>query len=208
MYLRWLLTGTAMVCIPFFIFYSPLDPWSSAIAGTIGGGLFAAVYLVKQLAALKVSLLKKIFLIILLAAFYAATASAWAVFHSMTTWQRAKLTEIRTRIGDGVLFSAIQETLMPVYRAYYEQKQPNQSLGILFRQMHSSSIHNNRMTVTGQRDDLYFITGISDSAVTIISMDSVARGWSPGFVNINGQKGHCQMRSVLTEKGVSHERIN
>ncbi|MCX6137763.1 MAG: hypothetical protein NTV54_09745 [Ignavibacteriales bacterium] len=208
MYLRWLAAGSAMVCISFIVFYSPTDPWSSAIAGTIGGGAFAAVYLIRQLAASKVSLLKKILLIVLLAVLFAATASAWSVFYSMTTWQRAKLTEIRTRISDEAIVGQTQEALMPVYRAYYEQKEPKQSLGILFRRIHSSDIHENKLTVKVHSDDLYFITGVSDSAVTIVSMDSVARGWSPVFSNINGQKGHIQMCSVLTEKGVSHERKN
>ena len=209
MALLWLIIGSAMVVVPFYLFDTPMDPWPSVIAGAIGGTIFLVIFFFAIMQKTPFALRTKIISTSLLIIVLGASAVTWKTMYDMCHYQRSTLGKIRTIIGEGILHSYTEAAMLPPFRAYHagNQRKP-MSIGKLFLAMNKDCIHDGSYKFYGDQYQVSMVNEISDTSVTLILIDTVARGYNAGFKNLNGQTGRLQAKAILTEKGVRHEREN
>jgi len=205
----WFLIGSVMVAGPFLVFHAPMDPWPGAVAAGTGGTLFVLALffyiILKTPFAVKIKMLSSAALIIVLGASF----MSWKTMYEMTHFQRALLGKIRTVIGEGIVEAASYDAMYPSFRKYYEQHvSPKLPIGKIFLAVNKERIHDKVYRFDGDQFIQASIENASDSAVTLMMVDSVARGNNLQFSNYNGLKGRIQFRAVLRTKGVHYEREN
>lgn len=205
----WLIVGALMVVVPFFLFDTPMDPWPSVTAGAIGAALFIIVAFFSIVKRTPFSKRTKIISTLLFLTAFTLSSVSFNTMCKMTNYQRELLGKIRTTIGEGILQSNTSLAMLPPFREYYQQKHPGRmSIGKLFLTMNKDRIQNGNYKFQDDQVTLAFLKDVSDSGVTLIMVDTVARGQNPDFSNIDGQIGRLQSRASLTKRGVRYEREN
>jgi hypothetical protein len=205
----WLFIGLLMVIGPFLAFHVPMDPWPGVVAAGIGGGIFILVLFFFTVLRTPFSQKAKILSGAVLAILLLASFVSWKTMYDMTHFQRTLLGKIRTVIGDGIIEQAAYDAMYPPLRTFYEQtKKPKLPIGKIFLAVNKERIHDKVYRFSG--DDFFqaSLVSESDSTVTLLIADSVARGRDLSFANYNGLRGRLQFKAVLKEKGVSYEREN
>jgi len=205
----WFFIGSLMVIGPFLIFHVPMDPWPGVVAAGIGGTVFVVLLflftILRTPFTTKLKLLSSAVLTIILIASFVS----WRTMYDMTHYQRTMLGKIRTVIGDGIMENACYDAMYPPIRKYYEQSHlPKLPIGKIFLAVNKERLHNKVYRFDGDQYIQSSLDNVSDSTVTLLMVDSVARGKDLNYENYNGLKGRLQFRAVLREKGVSYEREN
>jgi hypothetical protein len=137
------------------------------------------------------------------------TVISWKTMYEMSHLQQALLSSIRTSIGYSILQDCAYGLLLPPLRTYHEQKAPaHSSIGNIFLAMNRDKIHDGYCSVPNESRYFDIRPLVTDSAVTLAMVDSVAHGDKDGFANSDGLKGRLQVSVVLTKKGVRYERQN
>ena len=105
--------------------------------------------------------------------------------------------------------SAAYDAMYPPFRKYYEQRSPAKvPIGKIFLAVNKERIHDKVYRFQSDEFIQSALDNVSDSLVTLIMVDTVARGKDLSFANYNGVKGRLQFRAELREKGVHYEREN
>jgi hypothetical protein len=209
MVIIWFLVGSLMVIGPWLIFHAPMDPWPGTVAAGIGGTAFVVILflfvILRTLFLPRTKLLSSALLVIMLVASFVS----WKTMYDQTHFQRNVLGKIRTFIGEEIIETASYDALYPPLRKYYEQPQPRRlSIGKIFLAVNKQRIHDKAYRFDSDQYIQSSLDAVSDSSVTLIMVDSVARGRNLTFANYNGDMGRLQFKSVLREKGVHYEREN
>ena len=205
----WIIIGLIMAAVPFWLFSVPMDPWSGVNAGAVGAGLFAVIVVVAILRHPVFSRKARIYTALIFILFATAISVAWKTSYDQSHYQRQRLGEIRTVIGEGILESYSCQAALKTLRTYYMQKPGKRTpIGTLFLQVNNDCIKDGLMVDADPRFHITYLTDRTPTGITLLSVDSVARGRDEKFKNANGQIGRLQMRVSLTEKGVRHERDN
>lgn len=208
----WLIAGSLLVSVPFYIFHDPYDLWPSLYAGGIG----AAVYLIALVAYfIKTHPRKKLNAIIAVFAALLLVTSVlhWRTMETMTRWQRERLAMVRTMIGSAVFVSEdVCDRAIPALAEYHKQRGAGKAIAPVFADMYAEKIKDgvflNPAKEFNDMPSIRFVRYEGDSAVLLISIDSVAFGERRDFHNLNGSTGRMQMTTRLTAKGVRYERNN
>jgi len=205
----WIVIGLIMAAVPFWFFSVPMDPWSGVNAGALGAGLFTVIFLVAILRHPVFSRNVRILTCIMFIIIAGSISISWKAGYDQSHYQRQRLGEIRTVIGEGILKSYSTQAALKTLRAYYLQKPARKTpIGTLFLQVNKEWIKNGLLFDEDPRYHITYLTDQTPSGITLVSVDSVARGRDDKFKNADGQTGRLQMRVTLTEKGVRHERDN
>jgi len=205
----WLVIGAVMVVVPFFLFNTPMDPWPSVTAGAIGAGVFVLVLFIATVRSALFSQKAKIISALVFVAAVVSISITWETSYEQSYFQRNTLAKIRTIIGEGIFQNFTFDAMLPPLRAYYLQKPAKKTpIGNLFMKINKDRINNGVYRFENIQYEITYVRDVSESAVTLVSVDSVARGKDPSFANLNGQTGRLQVKAVLTEKGVRYERQN
>ena len=209
MILIWFVVGLLMVAVPFWFFSVPLDPWSSVTAGAIGGALFLLVIVIVTLRSSVFSRRNSVSTAILLAVMLVTMSITWKTSYDQSHFQRATLGKIRTIIGEGICIDRCVSPTLRTLGAYHAQKQPRKTpVAKLFINLYSSRIKDGLFITPNDQFMITYVRDASDGGVSLVSVDSVARGKDPLFKNLDGQTGRLQLKSTVTEKGVRYEREN
>ena len=129
--------------------------------------------------------------------------------YDMSHFQRKLLGKIRTTIGDGILRSFTSEVMLPPFHDFYAKGQRRQiPIGKLFFAANKDRLRDGSLKPDINNYYVSFLKDISDTSITLMMVDTVARGRDAAFKNVNDQTGRVQARAILTERGVSHEREN
>lgn len=205
----WPIVGALMVVVPFFLFDTSTDPWPAVIAGAIGGALFLIALFTEIIRKTpfprKIKILSTTLFVIVLAA---ATIS-WKTMYDMTHYQRKTLGTIRTIIGDGIQRSFVSTVMLPPFRQYYAKNQRRQMpIGKIFLALNKDRIRDGYFKFDSDEYEVSFLKDVSDTSITLMMVDTVARGRNAAFKNFNGQDGRLQGKAILTERGVHYEREN
>lgn len=205
----WLIIGVLMAVVPFWLFNTPMDPWSSVTAGAIGAGIFVLILFIATIRSALFSRKAKIYSALFLVATVVVVSTTWTTSYEQSHFQRRTLVKIRTIIGEGIFQAYTYDAMLPPFRSYYLQKPARKTpIGNLFMTINKDRINNGVYLADGQMYSITYLRDVSESGVTLISVDSVARGRDLAFANVDGQTGRLQVKAVLTEKGVRYEREN
>ena len=205
----WLFIGSAMVAFSYYFFYTPTDPWPGVIGGAIGGTIFLVVLFFGIMKTTPFSLKTKIASTVLLLAVLGLSEVSWKTLYDMSHYQRKILGTIRIVIGEGILQSYTEGAMIPPFHAYYATNQRKKiPIGKLFLVMNKDKIHGGSYKFENDLEQVSMLRNVSDTSITLIMVDTVARGRDAAFKNANGQTGRLQAKATLTERGVSHEREN
>lgn len=205
----WFFIGSLMVIGPFLAFHVPMDPWPGVVAAGIGGTIFVVTLFLFVILRTPFTRRAKLISSAVLAVMLVASFVSWKTMYDMTHFQRTLLGKIRTVIGEGIIETASYDAFFPSFRKYHEQpRSPKLSIGKIFLAVNKERIHGNTYRFEIDQFIGSSLTNVSDSAVTLIMVDSVARGRDANYANYNGLKGRLQFKSVLREKGVRYEREN
>jgi hypothetical protein len=210
MMIFWLLAGCIFVSVPFYLFYDPYTLWPSLYAS----GIAAIVYIVTLLIYFLRQRPGKTLSILVSA--IAALLLVTSVIHSrtmdtMTAWQRAQLGRIRTLVSDNILTSSDAcDRSIPVFAAYHSQPGVKKNIVPLFAEMYAGKIKNGLFPSAYLENDCTtrYVRYLGDTAIVLISVDTVAKGISPDFRNINGRAGWLQTTTTMTAREVRYERNN
>jgi len=209
MNILWVIIGSGMVIVPYYLFDTPADPWPSVIAGGIGGALFLIALFTTIMLKTPFPKRTKILSAIVFVIVFAAGALSWQTMYEMCHYQQKLLGTIRTTIGDGVLRSFTSKVMLPPFHEYYARNQRRQMpIGKLFLALHKDRIHGGHFKPDTLDQQASFLNDISDTSITLTMVDTVARGRDAAFKNTNGQTGRLQAKAILTERGVQYEREN
>ncbi len=205
----WFFIGSLMVIGPFLIFHVPMDPWPGVVAAGIGGTVFVVLLfffiILRTPFAPRIKMLSTAILAIMLIASFVS----WKTMYDMTHFQRTTLGKIRTAIGEGIMESASYDAIYPPFRKYYEQSHaPKLPIGKIFLAVNNERIHDKVYRFDGDQFIQSSLDNVSDSTITLIMVDTVARGRDLNYPNYNGLKGRLQFKAVLREKGARYEREN
>ncbi|MFA6455463.1 MAG: hypothetical protein WCW40_01480 [Bacteroidota bacterium] len=206
----WFIAGCIAVVLPFYLFQDPFDLWPSVYAASYGGSAYLLAFLY-YVVTTKVKTRLKIITGALIVVFIATNFLFISTQENMSRYQRSLLTKIRVAIGEGILLSEdVTERALPVYGAYKDQKGKKKGVGTVFRELHKDKIHDDIFVSTSTEYDASkrYVHFYSDTAVTLISVDTVARGTNGAFVNVNGSTGKLQSTTTITARGVTYERNN
>ncbi len=204
----WLIVGALMVVVPFFLFDTPTDPWPAVIAGAIGGTLFLIALFTIIIQKTPFPKRTKIVSTTLFVIVLAGAGVSWKTMYDMTHYQRKTLGTIRTIIGDGIQRSFTATVMLPPFREYYAKNQRRQMpIGKIFLALNKDRIHPGYFKFDDEYEASY-LKDVSDTSITLIMVETVAKGRDAAFKNFNGQTGRLQAKAILTEKGVQHEREN
>lgn len=209
MIVLWLLAGSLLVSVPYYIFYDPYNLWPSVYAGGIG----AAIYLVALLAYFMKkgnSIKKNALLSAVTLIFFVCSYLQWTTMDAMSSWQRSMLGTIRTIIGSDIFQSEdICDRTIPVYAAYHKQKGKKKNIVPLFSEIHAGKIKEGMYPMNSKPDfSKRYVHFSGDTMVTLVSVDTVARGLHADFQNANGSTGRVQTTTTLSAHEVHHERNN
>ncbi|MBI2427561.1 MAG: hypothetical protein HYV29_01945 [Ignavibacteriales bacterium] len=206
----WFVAGCLAVAVPFYIFHDPFDLWSSLHAAGIGGTIYLFAFLY-YLSKTEITMKFRILAGSLIGVFLVANGVYWSTADKMSAYQRALLSKIRLVIGEGILVSEdVTERGMPVFASYHKQTGKKKGIVTLFKEMHGKKM----------KDDMFpgpyietdpskrFVYFYGDTAVVLVSVDTVARGREELFVNANGNTGRLQTTTRITARGVDYERNN
>lgn len=206
----WFIAGCFAVVLPFYLYQDPFDLWPSVYAASYGGSVYLLAFLYYVVTTNGRTRLK-IITGVLIVAFITANFLFLSTQESMSRYQRSLLTKIRVAIGEGVLLSEdVTERALPAYGAYKDQKGKKKGISTVFRELHKDKIHENMFVSTSMEYDASkrYVHFYSDTAVTLISVDTVARGTDGAFGNVNGSTGKLQSTTTITARGVTYERNN
>ena len=209
MNILWVIIGSGMVIVPYYLFDTPLDPWPSVIAGGTGGALFLIALFTWIMVKTPFPKRTKIVSAIAFVIIFAAGALSWQTMYEMCHYQQKLLGTIRTTIGDGVLRSFTSTAMLPPLHDYYAKNQRRQMpIGKLFLTANKDRIHDGYFKFDSDEYQVSFLKDVSDTSIALVMIDTVARGRDAAFKNFNGQTGRLQAKAILTERGVQHEREN
>jgi hypothetical protein len=205
----WIFAGCILVGIPYFFLMNPTDLWPSVYGGGIGGAIFLItlyIYGMKHDFQPKQRMSVGIALAILLL----STLILWPTFEAQSKYQRSSLGQIRTSIAEGTIKS---EALgAPAYSTYvaYQKQSPSQRKSIVsvFKNLHGSKIKHDIMSLREYEALMTYVQFLSDTAVMLVSVDTVARGTNAFFGNKSGHLGRVQCTAVVSKMGVTYERNN
>jgi len=204
----WPIVGVLMIVVPFFLYDTPTDPWGAVIAGAIGGALFLIALFTTIIRTTPFPKRTKIFSTTLFVIVLAAAGVSWKTMYDMSHYQRKTLGTIRTIIGEGIQRSFTATVMLPSFREYYAKNQRTKlPIGKVFLALNKDRIHPGYFTF----DDEYgasFLKVVSDTSITLVMVETVAKGRDVAFKNFNGQAGRLQGKAILTERGVRYEREN
>jgi hypothetical protein len=186
-----------------------MDPWPGVVAAGIGGTIFIVILflfiMLRTSFTSRVKIVSSVVLVIILAASFAS----WKTMYDMTHFQRILLGKIRTVIGEGIIEAASYDAMYPSFRKYHEQShQRKLPIGKIFFAVNKERIHDKVYRFYTDQFMQSYLDNVSDSSITLIIVDTVARGKDLNFANFNGSIGRLQFKSVLREKGVHYEREN
>lgn len=206
----WFVAGCIAVGVPFYLFDDPFDLWPSLYAAAVGGTvyLFAFLYYVSRTA---ITMKFKVLTGFLIALFLVTNSAYWGTSDAMSAYQRELLSKIRVAIGQGILVSEdVTERALPVYASYHTQKGKKNGIVTLFKKMHGSKMKDEMFPGPYPEYDATkrFVQFYGDTAVVLVSIDTVARGREELFVNANGNTGRLQTTARITARGVDYERNN
>jgi hypothetical protein len=210
MIIIWLFAGCIFVSLPFYLFYDPYTLWPSLYAS----GIAAAVYLVALLIYFLRKRPGKIMSVVVSAIVVLLLVTSvlhWRSMDTMTAWQRAQLGRIRTVISDNILVSEdVCDRSLTVFAAYHSQPGTKKNIVPLFAEMYGGKIRNGFFPSANTQGDhtRRYVRYQGDTAVALISVDTVAHGISPAFANFNGSRGRLQTTTIITAEGVRYERNN
>jgi len=205
----WFLIGSVMVVGPFLMFHVPMDPWPGAVAAGIGGTIFVMLLFLFVILTTPFTTRVKLLSGAIVAVTVLASFVSWKAMYDMTHYQRTILGTIRTVIGEEIMESAAYDAMYPSLRKYYEQRAPAKlPIGKIFLAVNKERIHDKVYRFQGDEFILSALDNVSDSVVTLIMVDTVARGKDLSYANYNGRIGRLQFRAELREKGVHYEREN
>ncbi|MFA6439276.1 MAG: hypothetical protein WCX28_08210 [Bacteriovoracaceae bacterium] len=205
----WLVGGTVLVVVPFFLWHDPYSLWPSLYAGGIG----AAVYLI----ALQFYFMRKspktgmnILFGVVLAVLLVTSYSHWKTMDTMSAWQRTRIGLIRAVIANGIFVSEdVCERSVPVFAAFHKQ-QKKKGIAPLFAEFHAGKINNGLFptTYSEYNPTRRYVHYQSDTAVVLVSVDTVAQGLQSDYRNADGSTGRVQVMTTLTSREVRYERNN
>lgn len=206
----WLVAGCLSVSVPFYLFYDPYTLWPSLYASGIAAAVYLIVllvYFLRQRPGTILSVLASAVVVLLLT----TSVLHWRRMDEVTAWQRAQLGRVRTVISDNMLMSEDAcERSIPVFAAYHSQSGTRKSITALFAEMHAGKIKEGLFPSAYPDNDRSrrLVRYLADTAVVLISVDTVAHGMRPDYRNINGSIGRLQTTTTLTARGVRYERNN
>ena len=209
MIVLWLLAGSLLVTVPYYIFYDAFNLWPSVYAGGIGAAIYLialVVYFTKKGNTMKWNaLLSAIVLIFCISSYF-----HWTMMDAKSSWRRSLLGKIRTVIGANIFQDEdICKRTIPVYAVFHKQKGKKKSIVPLFKEIHAGKVKNGMYPMSSYPDfSVRYVHFSGDTMVTLVSVDTVARGLQISFKNANGSIGHLQTTTTLSAQGVHHERNN
>lgn len=206
----WFVAGCLAVAVPFYLFHDPFDLWPSLYAAAVGGTIYLIAFLY-YVSKTEIKMNYKMLTGSLIAVFLITNGVYWGTSDAMSTYQRNLLSKIRLVIGEGILVSEdVTERGMPVYAAYHTQKGKKKGVVTLFKEMHGSKMKDDMFPGPYAEYDATrrFVHFYGDTAVVLVSVDTVARGREELFVNANGNTGRLQTTTRITARGVDYERTN
>ena len=206
----WLLVGTLMVSVPFYIFYNPYDLWPPIIAGGIGAAVYLLALAVKVIRSERSSKLKMIVAtstLVILALNYIG----WSSMNDMSTYQRSTLAKIRTVIAEGIFIGDdVNTRAMPVFVQYHKTMGKKKGIVTIFKNIHGNKMKGDMFLSEDSQNDASkrYVHFYGDTMVVLTSIDTIARGLKSEFANANGSSGRVQTTTTITAKGVTYERNN
>jgi hypothetical protein len=112
--------------------------------------------------------------------------------------------------ASGILVSDdVCDRSIPVFAAYHSQRGEKKNIVPLFAEMYAGKIKDGFFPSVFSENDCTkrYVRYQGDTAVVLISVDTVAQGIRPGYRKINGSTGRLQMTTTLTALGVRYERF-
>ncbi|MEK6649962.1 MAG: hypothetical protein AABY75_03230 [Bacteroidota bacterium] len=203
--------GLLLIGGTFLLTYEPMNYWKAvsmtgAVAGLFVGALAGAAV------APPVRWSHRIIVLGVVGVLAGFLSFGWRTIQETTSWQRGLLLHIRGVIGRGVLLTGSPVNLGPVLDRYYAlPEQQRTSVGKVFSVVYPDHGQGSKIrSLNGENDTstVWIVTEFSDSAVTIVGVDAVGRGWDPDFVSIDGRRGAIQLRSRLTARGIDYATDN
>lgn len=216
--LKWYGNGFVAVTVPFAVWYSPNSLWGAIIAGGAGGTLFLLstatwMYRKKILSQLQTAIAVVISLM-LSAGYFVETFQ----MRRMTVYQSENLHDARQWIGENIIRETkIYDSMMPVFREYYQQKKAHQNIVEIFRSHYKESLSGGtfnryipdpKIAPTWIMDPVTIVSYSGDTLVRYAVVDTFARGRINHFLNATGQKGKLEVHAALTKRGITYERVN
>jgi hypothetical protein len=206
----WLIAGCVFVSVPFYLFYDPFTLWPSLYASGIAAAVYHAallMYFLRKRPGTLVSIAVPCIALLLLV----TSVLHWRTMDVITAWQRAQLGRVRTLIADNILLNDdVCNRSLPVLAAYHAQSGKAKNVVPLFVDMYAGKINDGLFPSTDPYDKSTrrYVSYQGDTAVVLISVDTVAYGSDPHYRNINGSTGRLQRTTTLTARGVHYERNN
>jgi hypothetical protein len=206
----WLIAGSLLVSVPFYVFHDPYDLWPSLYAGGIGAAVYLSalvLYFIKTHPGKKLNIVVAACAVLLLV----TSVLHWRTMDTMSRWQRERLALIRSFIAQSIFVNEdVCERAIPVFSEFRKQRVAGKKIAPLFAEIYKGKMKNGFFpSVDGDyQPSVRYVRYEGDSAVILISVDTVAFGVRSDFVNLNGSTGRLQMTTRLTGKGVRYERNN
>ena len=210
MVIFWLIAGTIMVSVPYYIFYNPYDLWPSVISAGIGAALYLIALFINTIRSQLTGRYKMITTIsgvLVLAMCFIG----WSSMYQMSHYQRSTLNKIRTVIAEGIFLAEdINDRATPVFVQYHKQTVEKKGIVTLFKNMHGGKMKGEMFPTEYPASDpsKRLVRFFGDTMVVLNSVDTVAQGMNREFANFNGSVGRVQTTTILTAKGVTYERNN
>jgi hypothetical protein len=214
MIVLWLIVGSIIVSVAFFLPGRSSDLWPNINNAGIGLLLYLAALLGVFSRSPHLTRRRRIVVIGVAVIAVVASVFSWRQMEDQTQWQRHKLGEIAAIIGHGIYQEMLTDSLLSVLDDYYHQKEKaKSSLGQVYRKRYPpgnigdpwSSIR--PMGMPNPPDDI-FLAAISDTQVVLVARHPWYRGRDSSFVTYNGPQGTIQVRATLTEKGLQYVTEN
>ncbi len=206
----WLAAGVFLVVVAFFLPGNSTELWEPLAASGVVGALYLAA-LVWYCTRPPVSARRRWTTIGITVLTLLAAGMGWLVQKERGQWQRETVLSIRESTGRLVLFDYVRSILREPYETFHSQRGPvRRSLGEVFQMRYKEErVGTNLHKATWKGDSLQIIlTDLRDDRIVLVGWDPHARGKSPEFDNLGGQKGKLQVRFTLTEGGLNHEAEN
>ncbi len=206
----WIVGGTLLTTIAFFIPEQSGSLWPSVISSSIVALLYIIVFSIVWLPKIE-SKTKRIAIAVTFGVLVVFSAASATISYEGSVRQLDLMPEIRTTIETGVAEAFIKDPLLETLRMYHSDD-TNQNMGEVFITKYDSLITKDSLFTYGHRDDdqtlFLYVDEASSDRVVLIGESSYVDGNNAEFTNFSGTTGRYQVRGILTSKGVDYERQN
>lgn len=201
-----LFVGTVFVALFDEADHWPAVRWSMAAAAV--SSISGAVYFMRRPIPRRTAVITVTGVLVLSALTFFMTSQ----LERRAEWQRDQLRNTRSMIARNILLmeSTGELRLFDVIRSYHEAPAGKASIGNIFRAFHPNAAPGADLHISRWRSDSLklILESISDSSVTVVGVDPIARGRDAHFRSAVGRIGAVQTRFTVTPRGVHHAEEN